>query len=87
MSFKLRYSYFPLIRERQPISRADLARCMNVTRGVVGVLAPELIARGVIISEGATGEPLRGRKPTFLRIRTSDRLAIAQTAIGWWCEK
>ena len=23
-----------LIRERQPISRADLARCMNVSRGI-----------------------------------------------------
>jgi len=49
---------------------------MNVTRGVVGVLVQELIAGGVIF-EGATGEPARGRKPTFLHIRTSDRLAIA----------
>jgi predicted NBD/HSP70 family sugar kinase len=65
-----------LIRDRQPISRADLARYMNVTRGVVGVLVQELIARGMIC-EGATGEPARGRKPTFLHIRTRDRLAIA----------
>lgn len=65
-----------LIRERQPISRADLARYMNVTRGRVGVLVQELIAKGVIF-EGATGEPARGRKPTFLHIRTRDRLAIA----------
>lgn len=65
-----------LIRERQPISRADLARYMNVTRGVVGVLVHELITEGVIF-EGATGEPARGRKPTFLHIRTHDRLAIA----------
>jgi len=65
-----------LIRERQPISRADLARCMNVTRGVVSVLVQELIAQGVIC-EGATGEPARGRKPTFLHIRTRDRFAIA----------
>src|SRR6266550_8672033 len=65
-----------LIRERQPISRADLARYMNVTRGVIGVLVQQLIAEGVIF-EGATGEPARGRKPTFLHIRTRDRLAIA----------
>ena len=65
-----------LIRERQPISRADLARYMNVTRGVVGVLVQDLIAQRVIC-EGATGEPARGRKPTFLHIRTHDRLAIA----------
>jgi predicted NBD/HSP70 family sugar kinase len=36
----------------------------------------ELIAQGVIY-EGATGEIARGRKPTFLHIRTHDRLAIA----------
>src|SRR5712691_4802068 len=65
-----------LIREHQPISRADLARRMNMTRGVVSVLVQELIAQGVIY-EGATGEAARGRKPTFLHIRTRDRLAIA----------
>ena len=64
-----------LIRERQPISRADLARCMNVTRGMAGVLVQDLIAQGVIC-EGATGEPSRGRKPTFLHIRTRDRFVI-----------
>jgi predicted NBD/HSP70 family sugar kinase len=65
-----------LIREHQPISRADLARRMNVTRGVVSVLVQELIDQDVIY-EGATGEAMRGRKPTFLHIRTHDRLAIA----------
>jgi N-acetylglucosamine repressor len=65
-----------LIREHQPISRADLARRMNMTRGVVSVLVQELIAQDVIY-EGATGEAERGRKPTFLHIRTRDRLAIA----------
>lgn len=65
-----------LISEHQPISRADLARRMNVTRGVVSVLVQELIDQDVIY-EGATGETLRGRKPTFLHIRTHDRLAIA----------
>jgi N-acetylglucosamine repressor len=65
-----------LIREHQPISRADLARRMNMTRGVVSVLVQELIAQGVIY-EGATGEAARGRKPTFLHIRTEDRLVVA----------
>lgn len=65
-----------LIRENQPISRADLARRMNLTRGVVSVLVQELITQGVIY-EGATGEAARGRKPTFLHIRTHDRLAVA----------
>src|SRR2546421_1467703 len=65
-----------LIREHQPISRADLARRMNVTRGVASVLVQELIEQGLIY-EGATGETARGRKPTFLHIRTQDRLVIA----------
>jgi N-acetylglucosamine repressor len=65
-----------LIREHQPISRADLARGMKMTRGVVSVLVQELIAQGLIY-EGATGEAARGRKPTFLHIRTHDRLVVA----------
>ncbi len=65
-----------LIREHQPISRAELARRMNVTRGVVSVLVQELINQKDIY-EGATGEAMRGRKPTFLHIRTQNRLAIA----------
>lgn len=65
-----------VIREHQPISRADLARHLNMTRGAVSTLVQELIAQGVIY-EGATGEAARGRKPTFLHIRTRDRMAIA----------
>ncbi len=65
-----------LIREHQPISRADLARGMKMTRGVVSVLVQELIAQGLIY-EGATGEAARGRKPTFLHIRTHDRMVVA----------
>lgn len=65
-----------LIREHQPISRADLARRMSVTRGVASVLVQELIDQELIY-EGATGEAARGRKPTFLHIRTQDRLAVA----------
>ncbi|MET0626255.1 MAG: ROK family transcriptional regulator [Pyrinomonadaceae bacterium] len=65
-----------LIREHQPISRADLARRMSVTRGVAGVLVQELIDLGLIY-EGATGEAARGRKPTFLHVRSHDRLVLA----------
>src|SRR3981081_1427855 len=65
-----------LIREQQPISRGDLARRMTITRGVAGVRGRELIAQGLIY-EGAPGEAARGRKPTFLHIRTHDRLVVA----------
>jgi predicted NBD/HSP70 family sugar kinase len=65
-----------LVREHQPISRADLARKMNVTRSVVSVLIAELMAEG-LIREGVTGEARRGRKPTFLHLSTQDRLVVA----------
>ena len=65
-----------LVREHQPISRADLARRMKVTRGIVSVLVNELISEGLLY-EGATGEAARGRKPTFLHVKTRDRLCIA----------
>lgn len=65
-----------LVREHQPISRAELARKMRVGRGVVTSLSAELLAEGAIL-EGETGEAARGRKPTFLYVRTHDRFAIA----------
>ena len=65
-----------VIHERQPISRAELARQMRVTRGVAGVLVQELIDQDLIY-EGATGEAAFGRKPTLLHIKTHDRLAVA----------
>jgi N-acetylglucosamine repressor len=65
-----------LIREHQPISRADLARRMRVTRSIVSVLVSELITEG-LICEGATGETARGRKPTFLHLVTREKFCIA----------
>jgi N-acetylglucosamine repressor len=65
-----------LVRERQPISRAGLARSMNTTRGTAGMLVNELIAEGLIY-EGAAGDAPRGRKPVSLYVRTRDRLVIA----------
>ena len=65
-----------VIHETQPISRAELARRMNVTRGVAGVLVQELLDQDLIY-EGATGEAAFGRKPTLLHIKSHDRLAVA----------
>ncbi len=65
-----------LIRTRQPISRADLARSMNMRRGAVSLLVNELIEEGLIF-EGATGETSRGRKPKFLFVDTRSRCAVA----------
>ncbi|HYN01881.1 MAG TPA: ROK family protein [Vicinamibacteria bacterium] len=65
-----------LIRTRQPISRADLARLMGTGRGAVTVLVNDLIGEGRIF-EGATGEAPRGRKPTFLYLDSRRRCVVA----------
>lgn len=65
-----------LVREHQPISRAELARRMEVARGVVTPIVNDLL-RESLIYEGAIGVASRGRKPRLLHIRTQDRLAIA----------
>lgn len=65
-----------LIRTRQPISRADLARLMGTGRGAASVLVNELIAEGRVF-EGATGEAPRGRKPRFLFLDSRRRCVVA----------
>jgi N-acetylglucosamine repressor len=65
-----------LVRERQPISRADLARVMDVRRGAVSLIVNDLLAERLIF-EGATGETVRGRKPTFLYIDSRRRAVVA----------
>jgi predicted NBD/HSP70 family sugar kinase len=65
-----------LVRAQQPISRADLARAMGVRRGTVSLIVNELLEQQLIF-EGATGEAVRGRKPTFLYIETRRRCVVA----------
>lgn len=64
-----------LMRERGPISRADLARLMDVPRGMITTLVNELLAAG-LIQEGATAEAPRGRRPVLLQLRSHDRFAV-----------
>jgi N-acetylglucosamine repressor len=68
-----------LVRTHQPISRADLARVMGVRRGAVSIIVSELLDQKRIF-EGATGETVRGRKPTFLYV-DSRRRAVAAVDI------
>ena len=65
-----------LVRAHQPVSRADLARLMNVRRGVASLLVSELLDEGLIF-EGALGESVgRGRRPTFLYIDSRQRCVV-----------
>jgi len=64
-----------LVRENQPISRADLARRMAIGRGMITALVDELLDEESIY-EGATVDAPRGRKPKMLYVRTRDRLVV-----------
>lgn len=56
-----------LVRTRQPISRADLARVSGLQRSTISLIIEQLIEEGWVLS-GATGRLPRGRRPTFLRL-------------------
>jgi predicted NBD/HSP70 family sugar kinase len=63
-----------LIRTRQPISRADLARVSGMQRSTISLIVEDLIENRWVI-EGPTGRLPRGRRPTFLRLN-EDRVII-----------
>jgi predicted NBD/HSP70 family sugar kinase len=63
-----------LIRTRQPISRADLARVSGLQRSTISLIVEQLI-REQWVREGPTGRLPRGRRPTFLRLN-DDRVLI-----------
>jgi len=56
-----------LIRTRQPISRADLARASGLQRSTISLIVEQLIEEQWVL-EGPTGRLPRGRRPTFLRL-------------------
>ncbi len=65
-----------LVREKQPISRADLARLMGIRPGGVSLLVNELLGSRLVF-EGAKGESKGGRRPTYLYLETRRRCALA----------
>ncbi len=64
-----------LIRTRQPVSRADLARLSGMQRSTISIIVEQLIGERWVL-EGATGRLPRGRRPTFLLLN-NDRVIIA----------
>jgi predicted NBD/HSP70 family sugar kinase len=56
-----------LIRSRQPVSRADVARFSGLQRSTVSLIVEELIADEWVV-EGSLGRLPRGRRPTFLQL-------------------
>jgi len=56
-----------LIRTRQPVSRADLARFSGMQRSTVSLITEQLLTEQWI-TQGALGYLPRGRKPRFLHL-------------------
>jgi predicted NBD/HSP70 family sugar kinase len=76
-----------LIRNHQPISRADLARHSGLQRSTVSVITEKLIEEDWV-KEGASGHVPRGRRPRFLHLN-KERVGIigvnirpAKTTVG-----
>jgi predicted NBD/HSP70 family sugar kinase len=65
-----------LIRRRQPISRADLARVSGLQRSTVSLITEQLIQEQWVIN-GPTGRLPRGRRPTFLRLNEQRAILVA----------
>ena len=62
------------IRERGPISRADIAHETALQRSTVSLIVEELAAEGLIEEVG--GKSSGGRPPLLLSLRTADAVAI-----------
>jgi len=63
------------IREREPISRAEIARETELQRSTISVIVEALAAEG-LVEEIGEGESTGGRRPTLLRLRTKEAIAI-----------
>ena len=63
------------VREREPISRAEIARETNLQRSTISAIVEALTAEG-LIEEIGEGESTGGRRPTLLRLRTKGAMAI-----------
>ena len=63
------------VREREPISRAEIARETNLQRSTISAIVEALTAEG-LVEEVGEGESTGGRRPTLLRLRTKGAIAI-----------
>ena len=62
------------VRERAPISRAEIAQETALQRSTISIIVEELKAQGLI--EEFEGESTGGRPPTLLQLRAADAIAI-----------
>ena len=65
-----------LIRDKQPISRAEIAKITGLRAGTISSIVNRLIESGAIY-EGAEGPSSGGRKPTYLYINGENAYVLA----------
>ena len=65
------------VREREPISRAEIARETDLQRSTISAIVEALTAEG-LVEEVGEGESTGGRRPTLLRLRTKEAIAIGE---------
>lgn len=68
--------FLHLIRERQPISRADIAKFTGLRPGTVSAIVNRLIKNGLVY-EGTEGPSSGGRPPTYLYINSESFYVLA----------
>lgn len=63
------------VREREPISRAEIARETELQRSTISQIVESLNDEG-LVEEVGEGESAGGRRPTLLKLRTKEAIAI-----------
>src|SRR5438132_12845486 len=63
------------VREREPISRAEIARETALQRSTISAIVDALQVEG-LVEEIGEGQSTGGRRPTLLRLRTAGAIAI-----------
>ena len=63
------------VREREPISRAEIARETALQRSTISAIVESLTKEG-LVEEVGEGESTGGRRPTLLRLRTKEAIAV-----------
>lgn len=63
------------VREREPISRAEIARETALQRSTISAIVESLTEEG-LVEEVGEGASTGGRRPTLLRLRTKEAIAV-----------
>jgi predicted NBD/HSP70 family sugar kinase/predicted transcriptional regulator len=63
------------VREREPISRAEIARETDLQRSTISAIVEDLKTEG-LVEEVGEGQSTGGRRPTMLKLRAKEAIAI-----------